>query len=281
MWIMGSFISFREEMAAVNAIIRRRWEISLRYPLSFVFWTFSPILYLLPMLIFADFIVGGRYSDSLFKLTGIRDVWLFVGVGMISLRFLYGVMWESAYSIREEEFHGTLEPVYVAPMTRFSFILGNTLFSAQRGILVLLVQLLVVKLLLPQLSMYRIILSMVFIVLGVFLIQGMALVLGGIVLTVKEGWKILFTIEMLLSLITPAAFPVGVLPEPMRIVSTYSPLTIIVEGFRNVLLLGAGVLDLSQVGVLFLFILFFHVVGIWYFRLQDMKLRGTGRLGQY
>lgn len=271
----------RNEWIAIGAMVRKRWQISLRYPLSFAFWTLSPILFLLPMIIYSSFLAGGRYSENLRELTGTADVWLFVGIGLVTMRFILAIMWESTYAIRDEEFLGTLEPVYVSPVSRFSIILGNTLFSAQRASGVLTIQLFAVWMLFPEVTLQRIAVALVYAVLAVVFVQGLAMLLGGIVLTLKQGWKIIFMMEMVLGIITPSAFPLEVLPDTLRRVSEWSPFTIIIEGFRNTLLLGPSqslILDLISIATMSLLAYF---IGIFAFDRMEYRLRAKGLIGKY
>ncbi len=271
----------RDEWIAINAMVRKRWQISLRYPLSFAFWTLSPILFILPMIIYSSFISGGRYNANLLELTGTADVWLFVGIGLVTLRFMLAIMWESTYTIREEELLGTLEAVYTSPISRFSLILGNTLFSAERASGVLAVQLIAAWFLFPEISAERIGIALIYVVIAVVFVQGLAMFLAGIVLTLKQGWKIIFTFEMFLSIITPSAFPLAVLPAPLQAISKWSPFTIIIEGFRNTLLLGPSPTIVKDIMTVALMSVIVYFIGVYSFNRMEQRLRTKGLIGKY
>ncbi len=270
-----------EEWRAIRATIRKRWQISLRYPLSFIFWTLSPILFLLPMLIYSSFIAGGRYSENLRELAGTADVWLFVGIGLVTMRFVLAIMWESTYSIREEEFLGTIEAVYVAPISRFSMILGNTLFSAQRASFVLAIQLLAVWVIFPEVTVVGIFCALGYAIIAIVFVQGLAMILSGIVLTLKQGWKIIFTMEMLLGIITPAAFPLDILPQTIRSISIWSPFTIIIEGFRKSILEGMPPHILRDITYLTITSMGIYLIGLFSFYRMERSLRERGLIGKY
>ena len=61
---------FNNEMRGVRAIFVKAWKIQRRYPLSLAFFIFSPLLWLLPHLIYGTAVSGGRYSATLEALIG-------------------------------------------------------------------------------------------------------------------------------------------------------------------------------------------------------------------
>jgi ABC-2 type transport system permease protein len=231
--------------------------------------------------IFGTILVGSRYSSNLEQLAGTNDIWLFTGLGLAYLRFLFGTMWTAAYAIREEEFHGTLESIYLTPPSKLSIIAGTTLFALTNNGMTLIVQIIFLMWLLGSVDVSQIIMATLFIVLSVLMIQGLAVLLSSMVLRFKQGWRIVFTVEVLISTITPSAFPLAVLPNWLREISLLSPFTIGVIGFRDSLLFGVhpGLwIDLIK---LFIYFIIFGVIGHQMFIREDRKLRQKGTLGKY
>ncbi len=271
---------FRSNYQTVLSVTNKLWLVALQYRLSLVFWLIAPILMLLPTVIFGTILVGSRYSDNLLTLTGTADIWLFTGLGLAYLRFVFGTMWTAAFAIREEEFYGTLEAVYVTPPSKLSLVAGTTLYALTNNALTLVVQVIFLLMLLGKTSIEQILVASLVAVSSVLMIQGLAVMLSAVVLRYKQGWRIVFTIEVLISAITPSAFPIGVLPDTLRAISLWSPFTIGVIAFRDVLLFN----DLDQwlaVMELLGFALLFFVMGWGFFNHQDRLLRMRGSLGKY
>ena len=271
---------FRSNYQTVLSVTNKLWLVALQYRLSLVFWLIAPILMLLPTVIFGTILVGSRYSDNLLTLTGTADIWLFTGLGLAYLRFVFGTMWTAAFAIREEEFYGTLEAVYVTPPSKLSLVAGTTLYALTNNALTLVVQVICLLMLLGKTSIEQILVASLVAVSSVLMIQGLAVMLSAVVLRYKQGWRIVFTIEVLISAITPSAFPIGVLPDTLRAISLWSPFTIGVIAFRDVLLFN----DLDQwlaVVELLGFALLFFIMGWGFFNHQDRLLRTRGSLGKY
>ncbi len=271
---------FRSNYQTVLSVTNKLWLVALQYRLSLVFWLIAPILMLLPTVIFGTILVGSRYSDNLLTLTGTADIWLFTGLGLAYLRFVFGTMWTAAFAIREEEFYGTLEAVYVTPPSKLSLVAGTTLYALTNNALTLVVQVIFLLMLLGKTSIEQILVASLVAVSSVLMIQGLAVMLSAVVLRYKQGWRIVFTIEVLISAITPSAFPIGVLPDTLRAISLWSPFTIGVIAFRDVLLFN----DLDQwlaVVELLGFALLFFIMGWGFFNHQDRLLRTRGSLGKY
>lgn len=271
----------RANLFTVFGVVRKWWLVALQYPISFTFWLVAPILLLLPTIIFGTILVGDRYSSNLEALTGTGDIWLFAGLGLAYLRFLYGTMWNAAYAIREEEFYGTLEAVYLTPPSKLSLIAGSTLYAITNSGLTLVVQVAFLLWLFGSFSLSQILMAALFIIASVLMIQGLAVMLAAMVLRFKQGWRIVFTLEVLISAITPSAFPLLVLPEPLRIISMWSPFTIGVLGFRDSLLFGVEVDLWFSLAQLIVYFLIFVAIGSWVFRREDHRLRMKGNLGKY
>ena len=120
---------FFYELRAAWAIAEKRWRIELRYPLSLLYFSVAPILWLLPQLIYGSALIGGRFSDELQALTGTNDVWVYTSLGLVFNMFVAITLWSTAYGIRREEWTGTFEIMYITPISRFTIIFGNALKS--------------------------------------------------------------------------------------------------------------------------------------------------------
>jgi ABC-2 type transport system permease protein len=273
--------TFRANFNAILAVTHKWWLISLQYKISFIFWLIAPILILLPTVIFGTILVGSRYSTNLEQLTGTADIWLFTGLGLAYLRFLFGTMWTSAYAIREEEFHGTLESIYLTPPSKLSIIAGTTLFALTNNGMTLIVQVIFLVWLLGTVKLDQILMAVLFIFSSVLMIQGLAVLLSAMVLRFKQGWRIVFTIEVLISTITPSAFPLAVLPYWLREISLLSPFTIGVIGFRDSLLFGVHSGLWIELVKLYAYFIIFAVLGHKIFISEDRRLRFKGTLGKY
>ena len=56
---------FTGELRAAWALAEKRWRIDFRYPMSLLYFSVAPILWLLPQLIYGSAIIGGRFQAVL------------------------------------------------------------------------------------------------------------------------------------------------------------------------------------------------------------------------
>ncbi|MHA2171598.1 MAG: ABC transporter permease [Candidatus Kariarchaeaceae archaeon] len=266
---------------AIFAIVRKRWQILVRYPLNLTFWLFAPILWLLPTLIFGTILIGSRYSDRLGEMAGTTDVWVFTGVGLAYLNFLFMTMWTTAYAIRDEEFQGTLESMYVTPPSKAVVVLSNGVYAVTYGGFTLLAQMIVLMALHGGVDTLQMMYATGFAIVSLMLIQGISVCLSALVLTFKQGWRIVFTFQVLLGIITPSTFPIDILPEPLYTMSKYSPFTIGVNGFREVLLFNPNNGHLLGMLKMILWALILFLCSVKFYSFQEKNLMRKGSLGKY
>jgi len=107
----------------------KEWKIELTYPISFIRQCIEPIIFLLPFIIYGLVLIGGRYSDSLLHLVGTDDIVTYIFTGYVIMGFIGTSVWAMGFSIRKEQWYGTLESIYVTPTSRISFVLGMALHS--------------------------------------------------------------------------------------------------------------------------------------------------------
>ena len=270
------------ELVGALAIFKKSWQVQKRYPLAFFFYAISPILWLLPHLIFGSALVGGRYSENLYSLIGYGDVLVYTSLGLVFIAIFSSTMWGTTYSIRDEEFTGTLENLYITPISRYSIILGNTLFYLTQAMIGCIIQLTIIGIWYREaFSWTNFLLSSVFLLIGFILIQGISLPLIAFVFWQKEGWKIILLGESLILFITPVTFPIVVLPTLLQNIAKFNPLNYAIEGFRNAFLFGNSGTVQMYLLLLLLILPFATTIGITIFHFAEKKLRKKALLGQY
>ncbi|MDH5404713.1 MAG: ABC transporter permease [Candidatus Heimdallarchaeota archaeon] len=264
-----------------KGVISKRWSIQKKYPLSLLFWFIFPILFMLPVIIFGSVLVGDRYSDNLMKIAGYSDIWTYSGLGLIYFNFLLSITWHTSYAIRDEEFLGTLESYYVTPSSKIAYTMANGLYAILLNGFTVSIQLLFLFSISPNLFRSGIIFALIYILVGIIFIQGITFIFSAAVLTFKNGWRIVFTFEVLLGLFTPIAYPIAILPTNLQKISIYSPFTIGVDGFRNSLIFGPNSINIGDIFILLTWGVCVLILGTKVYSKQEKRIRKKGTLGQY
>jgi ABC-2 type transport system permease protein len=273
----------RMEARAAWAIARKELQVMLRYRFSTVNRVLQPIYQvLLPgILLGATFAVGGE-AVGLAESAGTTDIAGYLFLGMLSLTLSSAGFWDVAFSLKIELDMGRLEPTWLTPTRRETFVIGMTL----AGILVAIVSTVVlvgVGMLLfgariaPQLAVAVPIIALTSV--GVL---GIGYLVGAIVLRMREANFFVDAADFIFVALSGAAFPIVVLPDVVRWVAYLLPTTHALDLVR-VSALGTRPLLPAPVAwaALGLTSLAFVVVGRWAWLATEHRLRMRGTLGQH
>ncbi|MBD3191182.1 MAG: hypothetical protein GF308_11080 [Candidatus Heimdallarchaeota archaeon] len=273
---------FVGELKAAWALAEKRWRIELRYPLSLLYFSIAPILWLLPQLIYGSAIVGGRYSAELAAIAGTNDVWVFTSLGLVFNMFVNITLWSTAFSIRREEWTGTFEVVYVTPVSRLTLIFGNALKSVMHNGIGLVMQMGIIIYWYWGLFAFKdLIIALLFLAASLLLIQGLSMLFCAYVLWQKQGYRAIMLFEAFLSIITPITFPIVTMPQVLQYLTYINPFTYGIEGFRNAIMFGSTWLTWVYLGILIAMSILFVLIGSKFFSFIEKKLRAKGTIGQY
>ncbi|MCD6484197.1 MAG: ABC transporter permease [Candidatus Odinarchaeota archaeon] len=272
-----------KETKATLAIAKNIWKLDLAYPMSALYFIFAPFLWYSPFLLFAYFMAGGRNSETFGAITGYSDVITYLALGASFALLVFTSMWSTAFGLRREQWMGTLEAVYSAPVSRFSIVLGHSLHSVSHIGLGVLMQIIMLHLLIGlQLNYWGLIPSLLAVGLAVISLQAIGLILSSIVITAKQGWMVAEFVGDVLYIFTPVAYPITILPEYIRFLAYYNPTYYGTEAFRGFLLFG---LEFSK-GWWLLFVLTIInlvalAVGYFIFQKTDHYIRNKGSLNKF
>jgi ABC-2 type transport system permease protein len=278
-----SWGNLKAELRAVWESNVKDWKIEFAYPVSFIRQLISPLVFLLPFLIYGLALVGGRESENLAKLIGTGDVVTFIFTGYMLMGFIGTAVWAMGFSIRRERWFGTLEAIYVTPSSRLGQVLGMALHSTVHQILGTIIQLIVIYLtfglalkiegILPALGIFA---------LMMIALYGFGIVISALGLILKEGWVVSDALYSIMTILSPVAYPLIVLPTLAQKASALFPTAPALIGMRSFLIenyhaeaFGNIFLHLLALGAAWI------LFGIFIFRLTDVYVRKRGMLKKF
>jgi|UniRef100_A0A7V5XZD3 ABC-2 type transport system permease protein len=274
---------FLKYLKAIWAENVKEWKIELSYKADFLRTFIDPIVYLLPYLLYGQAIVGGRFSRQLEKLTGISDIISFILLGYIFIGFMNMALWAMGFSLRKEQYYGTLEHVFATPVPRWVFTLGMALHSTLHQTLILLFQIIFINLIFRlYFNISGILPSLIAIALMLLSLYGFGMMVAGLTLTLKQGWLVSEALSGIMMVITPIAYPLAILPIFLRKLSYFVPTTYGIIATRHFLLKENLNLPLSIIYFrLFLLTIIWILFGLTIFYLIDKRVRKSGTLHTY
>ena len=276
--------TFRQKLSAALAETRLRLINISRYPGQLVMEFIIPIVFAAMPMLLGRATAGDQAAANFAANTGTANYVAYLLIGANVFTIVSGAFWHIAYWVRFEQETGTLEAVYVTPTSSPVLIAGVCLYSAIRSTGTAVIAFLI-GCLIFRVNPFQgdIILALLFLFVGLVPLYGIAFVFGAVVLKIKESQSVLNLMQWLVGFLMGIFFPVTALPPFVRWVAQLFPPSWMVNGVRSSLL-GVGYfletwyLDMA---VLWAFLLFAPLFGIWVFTRTEGNLRGNQGIGQF
>jgi ABC-2 type transport system permease protein len=234
------------ELKASYAFVERNFFLTRRY------WGWE--------LAFLIYSVAGALSISLIGAAeGNETLLLTLIIGAVFWNYLSVVFSWIAETIAVERWEGTLEYTFMAPVRRWTQLLGSCVYAMGYGLVHT---------------------AAVFILLGSFSFVGIGMMAAILpLLYVERGAQMTFVIQSCLLLVSGVYYPVEVLPQWMQVISKFSPATYVLDGVRAAILDGQPLSALvgDIVPLIFMGIVFIPA-GLWAFGRAERYAKRTGKL---
>ncbi len=162
---------------------------------------------------------------------------------------------------------GILRRLHTTPLKVWQFFLSNMLVQAVSGLLSVALML-VVAIALYHLKIVGNLAELaIFISLGIFLILGIGLALGGWAKNERQVAPLGNIIVFPMMFLTGVFFPRFLMPQWLQSITTYMPLTPVIDGSRMILTEGKGLLDLGpQLLVMGIWLIIVYAIAFRVFR---------------
>ncbi|HYC07786.1 MAG TPA: ABC transporter permease [Candidatus Binatia bacterium] len=256
------------ELRASFAFIERNFYLTRRY------WGWE--------VAFLVYSVAGALSISLIGVAADDTRLLFsLMIGAIFWNYLSITFSWIAETIAVERWEGTLEYTMMAPIRRWSHLVGSVAYAVMYGLVHTAVMLVVLTLFFGlDLSHSNIPTAAAFMVIGSFSFVGIGMMAAILpLLYVERGAQMTFVLQSCLLLVSGVYYPISILPGWMQVLAHLSPATYILDGVRASLLDGVGITALwYDVWPLLVMGVAFIPIGLWAFGRAERYAKRTGKL---
>ena len=217
------------EFRAIYVIVAREFKKFIRERSRLFSSIARPLLWL--------FIVGSGMSRLVPSNAGVNYK-QFIFPGIIGMTILFSSVFSSISIIWDKEF-GFMKEILVAPVSRFSIVIGKAL----SGTIVSTVQAVIILALFPvlgfKLGLLQIIAAVIICASLSFCISAFGIVLATFYDSYESFSVIMNFIIMPMFFLSGAMYPVKLLPELLRIMAKANPLTYGIDAIKHILLQGA------------------------------------------
>lgn len=224
-------------LRAINAENMKEWRIEWKYKPDFFRQFIAPFVYLLPYILYGVALLGGRFSEHLKSLTGVGDMIAYIFIGYLIMGFLNTACWAMGWSLRKEQWYGTLDTIFAAPVPRWVYVAGMAAHSTCHQGLIMVFQAVIITMLFSIVfnttGILPVLLVVILMVIGLY---GLGVLIAGLTIGLKQWWVISEALSTLMLVVTPIAYPLAVLPVFLRKISLLLPTTYGVLGIRHLLL---------------------------------------------
>lgn len=169
----------------------------------------------------------------------------FVAPGIMAMVVMMSLMTGLPHAISYEKDMGTLDGMLVAPINRFSIILGKVIAQTTRGLVQGLIILALAILIFGVVIYGNILLVIFLLLLCVFSFVGLGILITSFTENEETATMVMMTLMFPMMFLSGVFFPMQEMPWYMQDIAHCLPLTYATTALRDVMVLGAGVSAIS------------------------------------
>jgi len=274
-------------LQVVKAVFKLRWKYLTRYPGWLIIFIILPIVFSVIPIVLGWAVAGSPQQAAInFKMNvGTSNYTLFMILGSLTWLLSVSIMWDFGMWIREEQEMGTLEQLLLTPVSPVELLVSSNLWALFNSAMQFLIALFVAGILFNFIGLLftpAMVLTLVYLILGVFPLAGFALLIGSLILKIREAEAILRLLEPGIAFLVGIFYPVTLMPTVIRTIALLIPLTISLQDMRAVLLNISYIFN-PQLDLLILLIYcaLWPLLGTKAFNYVEKKAKKEGGLGGF
>ena len=223
------------EANVIYVLVAREFKKFVREKSRLISTLARPLLWL--------FLVGGGMSRIVTPDLGVSYM-KFIFPGILGMTILFSSIFSSLSIIWDKEF-GMMKEILVAPVSRFTVVIGKALSGTLIAVIQTVIILMVAPFLGIEMGLSAICYTVAIAVLLSFCISSLGIVIATFYESFESFSVIMNFIIMPMFFLSGAMYPVNKLPHILQVITRINPLTYGVDAFKHVLLEADGIVDFS------------------------------------
>jgi ABC-2 type transport system permease protein len=279
---MHSTYGFRSTARVLSAIFWKGMKHYVRYPGNLMLIFVLPFLFTALIFAMGQF-VGGQDAALYFaERTGTTNIIVYQILGSAVWMISWVVVEDVGVVLRDEQMKGTLEQNFLAPVNRFTLLVGMSLtdvvittavFLAVAGTTIIVTT--------PAASM-TLLPAFVALLIGLIPLFGIGFLFAGLVVRFKEPYVFTQMVNLLFATLTGTYYPVALLPYWVQFFSDALPQTHVIDSMRRIVLANQTLVDLyGNIFMLLALAIVYPTLGYAFFKRLERKASVTGELSKY
>jgi ABC-2 type transport system permease protein len=272
----------KRDVQALAAIFWKGLKHHIRYPGEFVIFLLLPFLFTFLILGMGNAVGGTNAAEYFATRTGTTNIAIYEILGSAVWMTSWVVIEDVGAGIRDEQIKGTLEQNFLAPVNRFTLLVGLSLTDIViTSALFLIVVGVSVAFVMPS-SFLTIVPAFLTLLLGLIPLFGMGFLFAGFVVRFKEPYIFIQIVNLIFATLTGTYYPVTFLPYWVQFVSGVLPQTYVIDDMRRIVIANQTLVSLyGSIFILLTLALAYPLVGYAVFRKIEKRAAVTGEFSKY
>ncbi len=274
--------SLMHQGRATYAFFERNWNLTRRYWAWELVWLCYNVVNAVSVSfigIAAQKFTGGSSLSS----AQVQTLTLILVIGTSVWTYLSVTFDGVTDIINMERWEGTIEYTFMAPISRFTHMIGSCVYAVVHGLLFTILQLLMIAFFFHlDLSHTNYLSALFMLLLGSVSFIGFGIMAAILpLLYTEKGMQMSFIVRAVILLVSGVYYPVSVMPMWMQILAAISPGTYVIQGLRYAVINGAPIwspLIWSNTWPLLITGVVSIPLGVFLFSLAEHYAKRTGRL---
>jgi ABC-2 type transport system permease protein len=266
----------------LSAIFWKGLRHYIRYPGNFFIYLFLPFLFTMLIFGMGQFIGGGQAGANFAARTGTSNIIVYEILGSAVWMTSWVVVEDVGVALRDEQMKGTLEQNFLAPVNRFTLLVGMSLTDILITTCIFLIVVGVTLAIALPSSLLSIIPAFLALLVGLIPLFGVGFIFAGFVIRFKEPYIFIQTVNLVFGTLTGTYYPVTFLPYWAQFLSGVLPQTYVIDDMRRIVLANQTLVNVyGSVFVLLALALIYPTVGYTVFKQIEKRAGVTGEFSKY
>ena len=284
-----SQFNMRSNLAITWGVFIQRVQNISRYKAALFIDMLNPLMTSLFPILMGIAIAGGqKAAETQFHQAVGTDAnfFLFMILSANTFQIMSGAIFNFGFFLRREQVTGTLESLYLAPVSQIYILIGTGFYALLRALLNFVFSVLVVSIIFgvnPLSSPTDVLLTLIFLIFGIIPLFGIAFLFGSMILKYKDMQSIQTILVTFIGFLMGMFFPITLFPVWLQRISLFLPPTWLNADIRAALTGTSWVLHswFSDFGMILFLGIIYPILGTVLYLMTDRSMRKTSGLGVF